>query len=143
MASASIEDAPVSAHAANLVTAMKILAASAATTALAPPSALTVAILPDRHCQGASHRRPPLLRSVVARQRQLRLTSAAQKPAAGHTGPAWPSVAVTTTVGSRIRRTALPARRPGAGGGYVRSTRPSEIFDRIPEMGKLPVHEGC
>src|SRR5215213_3123610 len=138
MASASIEDAPVSAHAANLVTAMKILAASAATTALVPPSALTVAILPDRDCQGAIRRRPPWLRSVVARQRQLRLTSAAQKPAAGRTEPASPSVAEPTTADSRIRRTALPARRPGAGGGYARSTPPRRDLRSDPRGAQTP-----
>ena len=48
IASASIDDAPVRAKAANFVTAMKQLASNAAMTALVPPSALTRTILPDR-----------------------------------------------------------------------------------------------
>src|SRR5919112_3817033 len=123
MASASIEEAPVSAHAANLVTAMKILAARAATTALVPPSALTVAILPDGDCLAPIQQKPPWLRSVAAKQRQTRLTSAGRMPAAAHTWPAWPSGAPPTTGGSHNRRTALPARMPSLDGGYVRSTR--------------------
>src|SRR5215213_10114993 len=100
MASASIEEAPVSAHAANLVTAMKILAASAATTALVPPSALTGAILPDGGGLVPIRRRPPSPRSFAARHQQTQLTSAARMPAARHTWPAWPSVAATTAGGS-------------------------------------------
>src|SRR5215207_1258425 len=68
MASASIEEAPVRAHAANLVIAMKILAVSAATTALVPPSALTGAILPDGDGLVAIRRRHPLPRSVVLKE---------------------------------------------------------------------------
>src|SRR5918993_3756443 len=121
MASASIEEAPVSAHAANLVTAMKVFATSAATTALVPPSALTGAILPDGYGLVAIRRRPPLPRSVAARQQQTQLTSAARMPAARHTWPAWPSVAATTADGFHARRTALPARRSGADGACAQS----------------------
>src|SRR5215203_3372784 len=68
MASASIEEAPVRAHAANLVTAMKIFAVRAATTALVAPSALTGAILPDGDGLVAIRRRHPLPRSVVLKE---------------------------------------------------------------------------
>src|ERR687898_3060417 len=106
MASASIEDAPVSAQAANLVTAMKMFAVRAATTALVPPSALTVAILPDGDRLVAIRRRPPPPRSAAARHRQSQLTSAARMPAARNTWPAWPSVAATTAGGIHTPPTA-------------------------------------
>src|ERR687898_1706382 len=126
MASASIEDAPVSAQAANLVTAMKMFAVRAATTALVPPPALPVAILPDGHRPVAIRRRPPSPRSAAARHRQSQLTSAAPMPAARNTWPAWPSVAATTAGGSHTRRTALPARLSGANGACARSTQPKQ-----------------
>src|SRR5215203_3700599 len=90
MASASIEEAPVSAHAANLVSAMKILAASAATTALVPPSALTVAILPDRDCQG---RYLPKASVASIRRCQTAAASLDQRRAKASSWAHWASMA--------------------------------------------------